>query len=385
MLKLALVLLVIFCPLAIDLYLPAMPQMASELNSSITHIQTSITVFMLCVGLAQLILGPLSDRFGRRKIAIFGVLTYLLGALCAAFAETVTVLIFARIIQGIGAAATFVSTFALVRDNYNANKSAQVISYLNGIVCFIPALAPILGAWLTLQFGWQSNFYFLAGFALIGLAVLVFAIPKRAPESHTDKAEKSVSYWQIFTHPTFLFNATICMLAMGAILAFVAQAPNYLINQHGLSEQRFTFWFSINATVSIIASFLAPQLIKRATSLALMCGLILMVMAASLVVVFQLTFANVASFMCAIFIGSVGFSFTMGAAAGNALAPFKQHAGKASALLGMMQMSGAGLIVSLTQYLPLAIPYIIALHLLSVLPFLINLKQFENTPIPSYN
>ena len=385
MLKLALVLLVIFCPLAIDLYLPAMPLMATELSSSITHIQTSITAFMVCVGLAQLILGPLSDRFGRRKIAIFGVVTYFIGALFAASAETVSLLIIARIIQGVGAAATFVSTFALVRDNYNANKSAQVISYLNGIVCFIPALAPILGAWLTVQFGWQSNFYFLASFALVSLLILIFAIPKKAPNTPQGKHQAKVSYWQIFSHPTFLFNATICMLSMSAILAFVAQAPNYLMTQQGLDEKSFTFWFGINATVSIIGSFVAPQLIKKATSLALMIGLLLMISAGCLVIAFQLTFTNVTSFMIAIFIGSIGFAFSMGAAAGNALAPFKQNAGKASALLGMMQMSGAGLIVSLTQYLPIAIPYIIACHLLSVLPFLIRLKQHDNEPLAAYS
>ena len=385
MLKLALVLLVIFCPMAIDLYLPAMPQMADKLDTSITNIQSSITVYMLCVGFGQLLLGPLSDRFGRQKIAIFGVFAYFIGSVLAAFSDTVTLLIIARIIQGIGAAATFVSTFALVRDNYNANKSAQVISYLNGIVCFIPALAPNLGAWLTLQFGWQSNFYFLAGFAAIGFIVLLIAIPKRPAIETQQQTEEKLSYWQIISHPTFLFNATICMLAMGAILAFVAQAPNYLINQQGLTEQEFTLWFSINATVSIIASFTAPQLIKRSTSLALLCGLLLMVSAACLVLLFQFTLANVSSFMGAIFVGSIGFSFAMGAAAGNALGPFKKQAGKASALLGMMQMSGAGLIVSLTQYLPLAIPFIIALHLLSVLPFLLTLKRYQSAAKPSYN
>ena len=199
MLKLALVLLVIFCPMAIDLYLPAMPQMADKLDTSITNIQSSITVYMLCVGFGQLLLGPLSDRFGRQKIAIFGVFAYFIGSVLAAFSDTVTLLIIARIIQGIGAAATFVSTFALVRDNYNANKSAQVISYLNGIVCFIPALAPILGAWLTLQFGWQSNFYFLAGFAAIGFIVLLIAIPKRPTIAAQQQTEEKLSYWQIIS------------------------------------------------------------------------------------------------------------------------------------------------------------------------------------------
>lgn len=381
MLKLALILLVIFCPLAIDLYLPAIPQMAEDLNASITSIQSSITLFMLCVGLMQLFFGPLSDRFGRKKIALVGVGTYILGSLMAAQADSVMLLLLARFIQGAGAAATFVSTFALVRDNYSANKSGQVISYLNGIVCFIPALAPILGAWLTLTFNWQSNFYFLALFGIIGFTVLFWVLPSSKKGNIQHSAPDRISYYQILTNTQFAINATICMLAMAAILAFVAQAPNYLMTIKGLDEKTFTFWFSLNAVVSICASFLAPQLIKRSTKLALSIGLSLMLISGGLVILVTSYSQQIPYFMTAIFIGSIGFALALGAAAGNALAPFAKNAGKASALLGLMQMSGAGLLVSLSQYLPIEIPGIITLHLIAVAPFLALILSQTKQPI----
>jgi DHA1 family bicyclomycin/chloramphenicol resistance-like MFS transporter len=377
MIKLALVLLVLFCPLAIDLYLPAMPKMANAMNASMTSIQSSITLYMLCVGLMQLVFGPLSDRYGRRKIALLGIFAYLIGALIAAVSDSVVLLLIARIIQGTGAAATFVSTFAIVRDNYNANKSAQALSYLNGMVCFIPALAPILGAWLTLNFGWQSNFFFLAGYAAFCIPVLFVALSQQYTQCHKKIVKPKVSYWQIFSHAKFLFNASICMIAMSAILAFVAQAPNYLMQEKGLNESDFTFWFSLNASVSIISSFLAPQLIKRAANLTLMAGLLLMTLSGTLLILTNIYNAQISYFMIAIFVGSVGFSLVLGAAAGNALEPFKNNAGKASALLGMMQMSGAGALVTLSQFLPIAIPLIIALHLLVVIPFLVRLLRLQ--------
>lgn len=376
MIYVVLVLLVIFCPLAIDLYLPAMPQMASALSASDTAVQSSILLFMVSVGTAQLLFGPLSDKYGRRPIALLGIICYVTGALVAANALSINVLLGGRIIQGLGAAATFVTTFALVRDNFNSNKSAQILSYLNGIVCFIPALAPLLGAWLTIKFGWQSNFYFLALFGTACFLFLMLFLPKNVKkEAQQSTSANKISYIKILLTPLFYFNASTCLLAMAAILAFVAQAPSYLIGERGLSEQMFTFWFSINAIVSIIASFSAPILIKRATKYALNVGLILMVFAGFALVFLTPMFGTVLAFMLAVFIGSIGFSFTLGAAAGSALAPFKQNAGKASALLGLLQMSGAGLLVSFTQYANLSIPLIIAGHLMAVIPFLLLINS----------
>ena len=207
------------------------------------------------------------------------------------------------------------------------------------------------------------------------IPLLWIALSQKYTKCHKTIIKPKVSYWQIFSHAKFIFNASICMIAMSAILAFVAQAPNYLMQVNGLSESDFTFWFSLNALVSIISSFTAPQLIKRAQQLTLIIGLLLMTVSGGLLILINLYNAQISYFMMTIFISSIGFSLVLGAAAGNALEPFKNNAGKASALLGMMQMSGAGLLVTLSQFLPLAIPLIIALHLLAVIPFLTRLLR----------
>ncbi|HDO1376484.1 TPA: MFS transporter, partial [Aeromonas veronii] len=164
---LLLVLLVLFSPLAIDIYLPAIPQMAEQLGAEVTLMQGTITWFLFSMGLGQLLVGPLADRYGRKPIALGGVLLYGLSALGAGFAASLGELMLARVLQGFGACATSVAAFSVVRDSYGPKKSGQMISYLNGAICFIPALAPLLGGWLTAKAGWSANFWFMAGYALI--------------------------------------------------------------------------------------------------------------------------------------------------------------------------------------------------------------------------
>ena len=164
---LLLVLLVLFSPLAIDIYLPAIPQMAEQLGAEVTLMQGIITWFLFSMGLGQLLVGPLADRYGRKPIALGGVLLYGLSALGAGFAASLGELMLARVLQGFGACATSVAAFSVVRDSYGPKKSGQMISYLNGAICFIPALAPLLGGWLTAKAGWSANFWFMAGYAAI--------------------------------------------------------------------------------------------------------------------------------------------------------------------------------------------------------------------------
>jgi DHA1 family bicyclomycin/chloramphenicol resistance-like MFS transporter len=371
---LILVLLVIFCPLAIDIYLPAFVEIATSLSVSNSDVQLTISLFMVSVGIAQLILGPLSDKYGRKPIALFGIIIYTITSFFAYLATNFDMLIFARILQGIGASATFVSCFAIVRDSFNANKSAQMITYLNGIVCFIPALAPILGSWLTIQFGWRMNFLFLTGFGLVSLVIFLSTFKETKPQDsyYQGNILDLRRFMPMLGHSGFMFNACICLLAMSAILAFVTSAPAWLMKEQGLTMESFTHWFSINALISICASFIAPIFIKRSTKKALSIGLMLLVLGGGLLIALS-SIKQAWAFMLPIFITSVGLSLTLGSAAGKALEPFSKQAGTASALIGLMQMSGAGLFVTITQTFNLNAPMYVAFHMILLLPMLILL------------
>ena len=372
-------LLVIFSPLAIDIYLPAFPTIAEQFSASEKQIQQTVAIFMLTVGLGQLIAGPLADKFGRKPVAITGVTIYGLAAFGAYLAPDFASLMIARALQGLGACATFVVAFAIVRDRFGSERSGQIITYLNGIVCFIPALAPILGAWLTVQFGWRMNFLFMAVFALIGLCItlLMYKETRPADSVYSGHILDLRRFMPIIGTPLFLFHSLICLVTMSAILVFVTLAPGWLITELGGSVTDFTFWFTCNAVLSIVASFIMPLYIKRQPKRALKAGLLLLVIAGALMLAFSQQRTALA-LMFPMFIAAFGFALTLGSSAGRALSLFPKQAGTASALIGLMQMSGASLLVFITQLLNLTTPVLIGVHFLMLIPFTYLLFKYKH-------
>ncbi|WP_199796104.1 multidrug effflux MFS transporter [Aeromonas hydrophila] len=372
---LLLVLLVLFSPLAIDIYLPAIPQMAEQLGAEVTLMQGTITWFLFSMGLGQLLVGPLADRYGRKPIALGGVLLYGLSALAAGFAASLGELMLARVLQGFGACATSVAAFSVVRDSYGPKKSGQMISYLNGAICFIPALAPLLGGWLTAKAGWSANFWFMAGYAVIVGSWLLWRMPETRPEE-TSSSGPLISwsrYSPVLRSPSFLFNATLCMLAMAVILAYVTAAPVQLMVKLGLDMSGFSYWFTANAALNILACFLAPRFIARVgPRRTLRIGLLVLLLSA-IALTLAMHIEHPLAMMGPVFLSSIGFAMILGAAAGMALAPFGHCAGTAAALLGLFQMSGSGALVGFIGVLmhdPLSQ---LALHIWLLLPPLLML------------
>ncbi|MFM5816700.1 multidrug effflux MFS transporter [Aeromonas dhakensis] len=372
---LLLVLLVLFSPLAIDIYLPAIPQMAEQLGAEVTLMQGTITWFLFSMGLGQLLVGPLADRYGRKPIALGGVLLYGLSALGAGFAASLGELMLARVLQGLGACATSVAAFSVVRDSYGPKKSGQMISYLNGAICFIPALAPLLGGWLTAKAGWSANFWFMAGYAVIVGSWLLWRMPETRPEE-TRSGGPLISwsrYSPVLRSPSFLFNATLCMLAMAVILAYVTAAPVQLMVRLGLDMSGFSYWFAANAALNILACFLAPRFIaKVGPRRTLRIGLLVLLLSA-ISLSLSMHIAHPLAMMGPVFLSSIGFAMILGSAAGMALAPFGHCAGTAAALLGLFQMSGSGALVGFIGALMHDPLNQLALHMWLLLPPLLVL------------
>jgi len=365
--------LVLFNPLAIDIYLPALPVMAAEFSVDVTRLQDTVTWFMFSLGIGQLLAGPLADRFGRRPIALSGILIYGLSSALAYVADTLDLFLIARLLQGLGACATSVAAFAAVRDSFGPEKSGRMISYLNGAICCVPVLAPLLGSWLTHHFGWRSNFSFMLGFSVIAGIFIVLHFKETRP-NNTDTEDTLFSfsrYFSILREPCFLFHATLCMLAMAVILAYVTSAPVWLMMKLGLNMNQFIVWFSINAVLNILSCLVAPRFMDRlGSSRTLYAGFIILVFSGAMMLSLS-PIQQAWAFMIPMFITSLGFAFIFCASAGKALALFGDRAGTAAALLGLFQMSGAGVIVSLTQRIELPSPLLLTLHMWLFIPGLI--------------
>lgn len=365
-----LTLLVLFSPLAIDIYLPALPLISSTFHVEHALAQDTITWFLFAMGVGQLFAGPLADKLGRRTVALGGVSIYAVSALLAWSAQNIEWMLVSRLLQGLGACATSVAAFATVRDIFGPQKSGKMISYLNGAICFIPALAPILGSWLTQQFGWRSNFSFMVGFASVVLVMLWLGLKETNPQMSKEPVFKINRYLDVVKTPSFLFHATLCMLAMAVILGYVTSAPVVLMENLGLTMDQFTMWFGINAAINIVACLSAPKFMDRfGTHMALTVGIVTLAFA-GIVMLLLKNQETAMAFMLPIFMSSIGFAWILGAAAGKALAPFGDKAGTAAALLGLFQMSGSGLVVGTVQRLGMEPQSMIAILMLIVTPAL---------------
>ncbi|MCG9680290.1 multidrug effflux MFS transporter [Vibrio sp. Isolate24] len=363
-----LTLLVLFSPLAIDIYLPALPLISQAFHVEHALAQDTITWFLFAMGVGQLFAGPLADKVGRRTVALGGISIYALSALLAWGAQTIEWMLIARLLQGLGACATSVAAFATVRDIFGPQKSGKMISYLNGAICFIPALAPILGSWLTQQFGWRSNFSFMAGFALIVLVVMFMKMKETNPAPSKEPVFRPSRYMAVLKTPSFLFHASLCMLAMAVILAYVTSAPVVLMENLGLTMNEFTMWFGINAAINIVACMTAPKFMEQyGTHKTLFVGIMTLGLAGIVMLAMAKT-PTAMAFMLPIFMSSVGFAWVLGAAAGKALAPFGDKAGTAAALLGLFQMSGSGLVVGTVQRLGMEPQVMIAVQMFIIVP-----------------
>jgi DHA1 family bicyclomycin/chloramphenicol resistance-like MFS transporter len=310
-----------------------------------------------------------------------GIIIYGLASLLCAYADNFTFFLLSRLVQGFGACAIVVAAFASVRDKYNAIESGVMYSYLNSAICCIPALAPLLGNVLTEYFGWRSNFQFMTGYAVFAGLILFFTLKETRP-THTIPSKNLISLGHFITvakHPVFLFNALVVMLSMAIIIAYVTSSPAWLMVRLGLDQQSFVYWFSLNAVINIVACFLAPQvLVKFGARVTIGFGMVLLIVA-GLLMLTLLTWQTPAAFMLPIMVSSLGFSLLMGACAGQALAPFGEKAGSASALLGFVQMSGSAVIVYLLQLLPLNEAEQLVLLMLSIIPvyFIWKLPQVK--------
>jgi len=360
-----LMMMVVLSPLAIDIYLPSMPEMALEFSVSDTQVQSTLVLFILAMGIGQILIGPLADRFGRRPIALLGICLYIASSLFAASVVEFEYLQLARVLQGIAACATSIVVFSAVRDRFNAQQSAHYYSYLNGVICVIPALAPTLGGFLALHFGWRSTFIFMTIFAVLVLFIVAFRLPETRPEHKNNHAAlyRWARYQPILVNSQFVFYALTCMMGMASILTYVSYAPSWIIKHLGLNELTFSYLFGFNALINIAACFIAPKVIKQlGNHQTVVVALWLFILSAAMQVVMQqipVESALLAGiyFMLPMLLLCVGFALLLGPATSMALSAFGERAGTASALLGFIQMSGAALLTGLLQQTSLSAPY----------------------------
>src|ERR1700712_933319 len=261
-------LLVALGPLTIDMYLPALPQIAQDYSVSSSVVQLTLTGTLAGLALGQLIIGPLSDSLGRRRPLMAGIVLHMLASVLCLFAPNIAVLGVARTLQGVGAAAAMVVAIAIVGDLFTDSAAATVMSRLMLVLGVAPVVAPSLGAAVLLEASWHWVFAVLVVLAGLLLLLAVLALPETLPKSHRRPLKVSgifATYGELLRDTRFVILVLVAALGMSGLFAYVAGASFVLQDHYGLNQQAFALVFGAGAVALIGATQLNVVLLRRFT------------------------------------------------------------------------------------------------------------------------
>lgn len=248
--------------IASDVYLPAMPAMGAEFSVPDWQMPQSVSIYLLALAVAQLLCGPLSDRFGRKPVLLMGIALYIVGSLGCAGATDYTGFLCWRVIEAMGAAAGLVIGRALIADTCDKTVSAKVYAVVYPLVSLSPALAPAVGGHLAAAFGWRADFLLVAIFGVVALAMVLVLLPETLPRSARRRTSPFAGFAHVLRDRAFQRYTLIVCAIYCAWFVYLTQSP-FLFAQQGLSEEQ-RGWLYIPLTAGIIsANWLAKKWLDR--------------------------------------------------------------------------------------------------------------------------
>jgi DHA1 family bicyclomycin/chloramphenicol resistance-like MFS transporter len=253
-------------PFAIDMYLPALPSIGSDLSASSGAVQMTLLAFFLAVGAGQLLVGPLSDMFGRKAPLYAGLGLFAAGGVGAALSPTVEWLIAFRFMQGLGACAGMVVPRAIVRDLHTGPEATRLMSLLMLVFSVSPLLAPLTGSLIIENFGWRAIFWTVTGAAVVAVALLaLFQAETRPPE---DRLGASIggalaSYWHLLRDGRFLALTFTAGFGISSFFVYLSSSSFVFIDHFGLTPFQYSLAFSFNAVSFFTMAQLTGMLTER--------------------------------------------------------------------------------------------------------------------------
>lgn len=339
--------LMAFTSLSTDIYLPAMPVMAKELQG---NAELTITGFLIGFCLAQLIWGPISDRFGRRPPLIIGMVLFIIGSAGCALSTDITQIVFWRVFQALGACTGPMLARAMIRDLFSRTRAAQMLSTLTIVMAIAPVVGPLLGGQMIKFTSWHAIFWLLTAigvFMLLSLYWLPETLPLERRVS-TSLSGAFRTYYRLLSNVNFM-KFTLCLtFYYVAIYAFIAGSPFVYITYFHIDPQHYGWLFAVNIVGVMGLSAVNRRLVQHYPLETLLKGAVLVAATASFVlaVATKLNVGGMALIAFAIFILFSMNGIIAATATAAALDAAPNAAGSASALIGSLQY-GSGIISSL--------------------------------------
>jgi MFS transporter, DHA1 family, multidrug resistance protein len=348
--------LIAVAPLAMDIYLASMPSMTRALSATPEQVQLTLSLYMYAWGAAQIFVGPLTDRFGRRPVLIAGLLVFVAASAVCAASRTIDTLIAARVVQAIGMATVAVVPRAVVRDLYSGERAARMLSLMGVVLGIAPIVAPIIGSHLHVWFGWQANFVLVTVYGAIALGCVVIALPETLQAKNrraTNPAFMLGNYLRLLRSGRYVGYLLVAAFASSGLFAFLAGSAFVFVSVIGTGERGFGLLFGAVMLGNIVGSVAGSRLVARlgidrmirySTWLMLLAGLVVAALAWARI-------AHPAAIVVPMFGFMIALMTTMPQATAGALTPFPDISGSAASLLLFCQFvlaSTAALIVGLT-------------------------------------
>ena len=331
-------------PLSIDMYLPALPQMAQDFGVSTQMVANTLPAYFLGLALGQLIYGPLSDRIGRKTPLYFGLTLYVVASLLCIFAVNEWSLIAARILQAVGGCVGVVIARAAIRDRLDMQASAQAFASMMIVMGIAPVIAPSLGAVVLKFFAWQAVFGFLMLIGLICLVCVHFFFKESLPAERRLKlnvAQIIQLYGSIFKDPSFKWPMLAGCFSGGILFCYISSSAAVLMDDYGLTQQQFAYAFGLNAFGIMLLSALNKRLGQQFSVLSrLKIGGIIQLLGVSILFSAGLIgHSPLWLVLIGMFWAVAGIGFTGPNAMALAMSEQGAQAGTASAIMGSMQFA----------------------------------------------
>ncbi len=333
-------------PLSTDLYLPSLPHLATYFSADPAGVQQTLSAFVFGFAVAQLVSGPLSDRFGRRPILLGGLAIYLLGCIVCGLAPTLNALIVARFVQAIGGCTAVVVSRAIVRDAFSPIEGAKIIARASSMLAIAPLCGPVAGGYLQVAFGWRAAFALMAVFCILLGAIVMrgFEETNQHPNPGAIRFDNLArNYRTILQNPSFWAFALPGCLSYANIFVFISGSSFVLIRVFGIKTETYGWLFALGVTGYLTGTIVCRRLLS-AIGMQRTLGLgAAAAFAAGLII---LGCANAGAFhwsliVAAQFFAMLAHGINFPCTQTGAVAPFPQQAGAAAGLFGFFSMLGA--------------------------------------------